>query len=241
MSSDPPIENAPLNWVDWSRKWKPLILKQRGHLGHEWAFAQNVIMEVPGLKPSHVVPQHPFNDNDGVERYIDYAIFVGELKIAIEVEGWDKSNSGHGKTRKEHDLFNRRIQSLTTQGWKVLPVTNAQHNQEPAYYQHQIRLLLIEAENNLPIPAVVPISTTTGQSNKSSKRTNLIIGLLVVVASIVGAYFLFNPGNSKDCADWSDWKPANTWFKKYHWIYGDVANLDRDGNGIPCEALPGAP
>lgn len=100
MNSNLPIVDSSSSWAEWSHKWKPLILKQRGYLGHEWAFAQNVIMEVPGLKPSEVIPQYPFNDNDGVERYIDYAIFVGALKIAIEVEGWDKSNSGHGKLRR---------------------------------------------------------------------------------------------------------------------------------------------
>lgn len=218
-------------------------MKQQGYLGHEWAFAQDVIMEVPGLKPSDVIPQYSFFGNDGIERHIDYAILAGDLKIAIEVEGWDKSNKGHGKTKTEHDEFNRRIQSLTTQGWRVLPVTNAQHHQEPAYYQHQIRLMLIEAESKRPIPVIDAERTNTAQSNKSSKRKmRIVIVVFVVIIASVGARHIFNPGDSKNCDDWSTWQPANAWFKKYRLIYGDVANLDsNDPDSVPCEDLLGKP
>ena len=34
---------------------------------------------------------------------------------------------------------------------------------------------------------------------------------------------------------------ANAWFLTYLPYYGDISRLDSDGDGIPCESLPGAP
>jgi endonuclease YncB( thermonuclease family) len=50
-----------------------------------------------------------------------------------------------------------------------------------------------------------------------------------------------NPGNAKNCGDFATWQEANSWFQTYYPYYGDVAQLDADHDGIPCEALPGHP
>jgi hypothetical protein len=50
-----------------------------------------------------------------------------------------------------------------------------------------------------------------------------------------------NPGNTKNCGDFSNYSEAKTWFDAYYPYYGDVGDLDRDGDLIPCESLPGAP
>jgi hypothetical protein len=50
-----------------------------------------------------------------------------------------------------------------------------------------------------------------------------------------------NPGNAVNCGDFSTWAAANDWFATYFPYYGDVAQLDGDNDGIPCESLPGAP
>ncbi|GEP67845.1 GmrSD restriction endonuclease domain-containing protein [Cellulomonas soli] len=50
-----------------------------------------------------------------------------------------------------------------------------------------------------------------------------------------------NPGDSKNCGDFATWADANAWFQTYLPAYGDVAGLDADNDGIPCESLPGAP
>ena len=50
-----------------------------------------------------------------------------------------------------------------------------------------------------------------------------------------------NPGNSKNCSDFSNYSEAKTWFDTYYPYYGDIGDLDRDGDLIPCESLPGAP
>ena len=50
-----------------------------------------------------------------------------------------------------------------------------------------------------------------------------------------------NPGDSKNCGDFSTYAEAKEWFDLYYPYYGDVANLDGNGDGQPCESLPGGP
>jgi hypothetical protein len=50
-----------------------------------------------------------------------------------------------------------------------------------------------------------------------------------------------NPGNSKNCGDFSTWREAQDWFDYYYPHYGDVAQLDADNDMVACESLPGAP
>ncbi|WP_461165314.1 HNH endonuclease family protein [Arthrobacter sp. R4-81] len=51
-----------------------------------------------------------------------------------------------------------------------------------------------------------------------------------------------NPGDTKNCSSsFSTWSEAQNWFDTYYPHYGDVANLDSDGDLIACETLPGAP
>jgi len=50
-----------------------------------------------------------------------------------------------------------------------------------------------------------------------------------------------NPGDTKNCSDFSTYAEAMTWFFTYWEDYGDVAGLDNDGDGQPCESLPGGP
>ena len=50
-----------------------------------------------------------------------------------------------------------------------------------------------------------------------------------------------NPGNTKNCSDFSTYPEAKAWFDTYYPYYGDVARLDGDDDGEPCESLPGDP
>jgi hypothetical protein len=50
-----------------------------------------------------------------------------------------------------------------------------------------------------------------------------------------------NPGDTKNCTDFATYAAAKAWFDTYFPAYGDVAKLDQDGDGIPCETLTGAP
>jgi len=48
-----------------------------------------------------------------------------------------------------------------------------------------------------------------------------------------------NPGNTKNCSDFSSYPEAKAWFDTYFPYYADVAKLDGDSDGEPCESLPG--
>lgn len=47
-----------------------------------------------------------------------------------------------------------------------------------------------------------------------------------------------NPGDTKGCSDFETYEDALLWFEAYQSYYGDIAKLDRDGDGVPCPGLP---
>jgi Excalibur calcium-binding domain len=47
-----------------------------------------------------------------------------------------------------------------------------------------------------------------------------------------------NPGDSKNCSDFTFERDAQAWFNYYFPYYGDVAHLDDDHDGLACESLP---
>ncbi|KAL7539171.1 hypothetical protein ACHAXR_009061 [Thalassiosira sp. AJA248-18] len=47
-----------------------------------------------------------------------------------------------------------------------------------------------------------------------------------------------NPGDVKGCSDFRTYEEALGWYETYFGNYGDVARLDRDGDGVPCPGLP---
>jgi hypothetical protein len=53
-----------------------------------------------------------------------------------------------------------------------------------------------------------------------------------------GAVAPKNPGNTRGCSDFKTYEDALQWYDRYKPWYGDVAKLDRDGDGVPCPGLP---
>ena len=47
-----------------------------------------------------------------------------------------------------------------------------------------------------------------------------------------------NPRDTKGCSDFDDYEDALRHYEFYLPYYGDVAKLDRDGDGVPCPGLP---
>lgn len=47
--------------------------------------------------------------------------------------------------------------------------------------------------------------------------------------------------DAKNCTDFANWADARAWYSAYYPAYGDVARLDENNDGVPCEALPGHP
>ncbi|MBK5331753.1 MAG: excalibur calcium-binding domain-containing protein [Ilumatobacteraceae bacterium] len=44
-----------------------------------------------------------------------------------------------------------------------------------------------------------------------------------------------NPCDTRNCDNFATWAEANAYYQTYFPYYGDVAHLDQDGDGIPCE------
>src|SRR5215470_5608874 len=71
---------------------------------------------------------------------------------------------------------------------------------------------------------------------------------MAVVAIAVGAAGLpaasaspAYPGDARNCSDFTSYNAAWVWYETYKPSFGDVAHLDSDGNGYPCEGLPNPP
>ena len=82
-----------------------------------------------------------------------------------------------------------------------------------------------------PSGGFVPPGTTSTATSTTTTTTGTTITTTLVL----------NPGNTKNCSDFSTYSEAKAWFDTYFSYYGDVAGLDGDNDGEPCESLPGGP
>ena len=77
-----------------------------------------------------------------------------------------------------------------------------------------------------PPPVPTPVPSTPVPPTTSTTTTTTVVP---------------NPGNTMNCSDFSTYAEAKAWFDTYFPYYGDVARLDGDNDGEPCESLPGGP
>lgn len=238
-------------WADWKRKY----LRSAKQSAHEWEFLRLVLQEVPGLKPSQLTPQREFVGNDGRTLHMDFAIETPHVKLAIELEGWDKTGNGQGKSKAEHDHFNRRLQSLSAQGWEVLPITNAQFHADPVKYILDISRRIDPRKFELPPVAVQQQATPTPQAPQQIVETPAVpttnkgliwavIAVGLVIAVVLGLSLsqrssleTTTPGSppaDMDCPQFSSQVEAQAWFDEFFADFGDIGRLDRDGDGRVC-------
>ncbi|NKI35147.1 DUF559 domain-containing protein [Wenzhouxiangella sp. XN79A] len=110
---------------------------------YEELFLRTVLPRVPNLDLHYLQAQMSFEDLDGKRRYCDFAIAETEdLKVAIEIDGYDKTGRGQGMTRNEFLDWQRRQAGLTSQGWHVLRFANIDVRDRPDDCAEHITLLL---------------------------------------------------------------------------------------------------
>lgn len=109
---------------------------------YEQMFAERVLLGVEGLDLSTVSVQFQFKDLDNKVRYCDFVIQEGSIHIAIEIDGYDKRNTGQGMSHDEFVDWQRRQASLTANGWHVLRFANRDVRDHPARCKRYIELLL---------------------------------------------------------------------------------------------------
>jgi hypothetical protein len=105
---------------------------------------------VPELDVLTLYVQYHFVDADGGSRYCDFAILEGDdLRIAIEVDGYDKLGRGQGMTHYEFVDWQRRQASLVTQGFSVLRFANVDVRDYAARCAEHVCLLLRQERSKL--------------------------------------------------------------------------------------------
>ncbi len=83
----------------------------------------------------------------------------------------------------------------------------------------------------------------------SARRSLALAGVLIASLVVTGlgatrahaTDLPFNPGDVRDCANFRTWNEAQAWYETYYPFFGDIGDLDPDGDGIPCESLPNSP
>lgn len=110
---------------------------------YEKLFVKNVLSQVRNIDLSAVSTQFHFTDMDGRTRYCDFVLQEGEqIKIAIEIDGYDKRGTGSGMSRHDFVDWQRRQAALVSQGWFVLRFANTDVRDHPGRCRKHIELLL---------------------------------------------------------------------------------------------------
>jgi hypothetical protein len=258
------MSEAPLNWNEWKAKYGQLVQSQRAKgspVSYEWEFAGSVLRHVSGLPASRVVPQQEFVGENGQILHMDFGIEVNGNKIAIEVEGFDKTGSSMGKTMTEHSGWAARQRALEKLGWKVIAITNKDFMTNPVKYQRLIEdamttSITAEKVTPAPLPVVVKVQyekpkAETKPTGKAEKTNGLSTGSVLVsfaggialIAAVVGFFantdryeppIFPNPSNP-NCDDFSTRAQLNEWAKRNPQMV-ITAHLDDDGDGLTCES-----
>jgi len=110
---------------------------------YERQFVLKVLPEIPDFNFSALTPQFPFIDSDGKNRRCDFVIQEGDnVRIAVEIDGYDKTGTGNGQSMSEFVDWNRRQTALVTQDWRLLRFPNVEVRDYPGRCAEHVALLL---------------------------------------------------------------------------------------------------
>lgn len=108
----------------------------------EEMFFRNVLSRIT-FDFGSLIAQFKFKDSDGKTRYCDFVYQEGSaIRIAIEVDGYDKRGTGTGMSKSDFVDWQRRQAALTSQGWFVLRFANTDVRDAPERCKQHIDLLL---------------------------------------------------------------------------------------------------
>ncbi|WP_085920423.1 DUF559 domain-containing protein [Halomonas sp. CSM-2] len=173
----------------------------------EHFFFENILTSIPDLNFASLQAQMSFRDDDEKQRYCDFAIREGEeVRIAIEVDGYDKRGTGEGMTHAEFVDWQRRQSALTSQGWHVLRFANHDVCNEPVRCRNNIHSLLLKLRHKeaarsshaSPVPTqtrepvVAPVKNThpTRKAKRRKKPIKQELKKMAVSAGLVAAVVL---------------------------------------------------
>ena len=106
-------------------------------------FVEQVLCLVEDLDFSNVACQTTFTDGGGVKRRIDFTVSEGtDVRLALEVDGWDKRGRGSGMTPTEFEAWSSRELEMSSQGWVVLRFANSLVTRDARACARHIELVL---------------------------------------------------------------------------------------------------
>lgn len=115
---------------------------------YELFFVNAVLPLVHGLDLNSLYAQYPFKDKDGRQRYCDFAIVESDdVRVAIEIDGYDKRGSGTGMSHADFIDWQRRQASLAAHGWHVMRFANKDVRDHPGRCADHINALLDKLRN----------------------------------------------------------------------------------------------
>ncbi|MBU0753272.1 MAG: hypothetical protein KJ787_10740 [Gammaproteobacteria bacterium] len=123
----------------------------RANSEYEYLFFMNVLSKASSINPCDVIFQYPFTDSRGKQRFIDFVVVVGvNPKVAIEVDGYDKSGSGGFMSRSEWNDFTYRQNEIALKGLTLLRFANGEFMANPLAAIDQIEGAIGLARRGLP-------------------------------------------------------------------------------------------
>jgi hypothetical protein len=144
-------------WPEWLAVNREIMLAAKTQ--YEWTFANRILARVADLTPEVVTVQQAFTDSEGNPRRMDFSVVEKGVRVAIEVDGFNKvPGTTTGMTSEQFTDFLRRQNSLTAQGWIVLRFANTDFTKNPGPCIRQIELALRQARAS--VGAAAPLTGT---------------------------------------------------------------------------------
>ncbi|MBW3646826.1 MAG: endonuclease domain-containing protein [Actinobacteria bacterium] len=143
----PPPPPPPDPWALWLDANRDRI--ERGS-PYQWAFARDVLARV-GLDSRCVWAEFSV-EHDGETRRVDFAIIrAGLPRLAVEIDGFDKTGTGSGWTTAEFEDFLQRQNFLIRLGWQVIRFPNVAVRDRPDECRAELLRALLAADARPPV------------------------------------------------------------------------------------------
>jgi murein L,D-transpeptidase YcbB/YkuD len=144
-------------WPGWLAANREVMLAARTQ--YEWTFANLILSRVSGLDPRLVAVQQAFKDLEGDDRRMDFSVVENNVRVAIEVDGYNKvPGTTTGMTSDQFSEFLRRQNALSAQGWMVLRFANSDFTKNPGRCIRQIELALQQARSSAGTAPALSVS-----------------------------------------------------------------------------------
>ena len=118
-----------MNWQQWKAKYH----RELEYIaGYEEKFVDLVLMNIPNLQPTDVIPQYHFKDSSGKNRYIDFMIISQHKNwlLPIELDGYAKM-VGNGNDYERFTDFLERQNDIIKIFGKIFRFTNKEFLTKP--------------------------------------------------------------------------------------------------------------